>query len=211
MADDPITVCEVCGEPVERMFYPVAVHFKGSGFYATDYGRARGGGDSSSNESSRDSSRTFSRRARRRQRRRPPLRRRTVLEAPGPRFLRLLGFVWLVRIIERIRREHEVRLTRVLCVAAAALVLGAGEARAERIGQSVTGPADRGAGRREPRRGFASPGGGLHPWQRDGRPRRHQAAACARCARGACGCGRSAPSTPTASSPARGRTHAGST
>ena len=44
MADDPITVCEVCGEPVERVFYPVAVHFKGSGFYATDYGRARGGG-----------------------------------------------------------------------------------------------------------------------------------------------------------------------
>ena len=26
------------GEPVERVFYPVAVDFKGSGFYATDYG-----------------------------------------------------------------------------------------------------------------------------------------------------------------------------
>ena len=33
-------VCEVCGEgPVERVLYPVAVHFKGSGFYSTDYGR----------------------------------------------------------------------------------------------------------------------------------------------------------------------------
>ena len=33
-------VCEVCGEgPLERVLYPVAVHFKGSGFYSTDYGR----------------------------------------------------------------------------------------------------------------------------------------------------------------------------
>jgi putative FmdB family regulatory protein len=38
MADDPITECEVCGAPVERVFHPVAVHFKGSGFYTTDYG-----------------------------------------------------------------------------------------------------------------------------------------------------------------------------
>ena len=40
MADDPIAVCEVCGKsPVEKLLYPVAVHFKGSGFYTTDYGR----------------------------------------------------------------------------------------------------------------------------------------------------------------------------
>ena len=39
MADDPISKCEVCGEPVERVFHPVAVHFKGSGFYTTDYAR----------------------------------------------------------------------------------------------------------------------------------------------------------------------------
>ena len=32
--------CEICGEgPLERVLYPVAVHFKGSGFYTTDYGR----------------------------------------------------------------------------------------------------------------------------------------------------------------------------
>ena len=39
--DDPQpAVCEVCGEgPVERVLYPVAVHYKGSGFYSTDYGR----------------------------------------------------------------------------------------------------------------------------------------------------------------------------
>jgi putative FmdB family regulatory protein len=32
--------CEVCGAgPLERVLHPVAIHFKGSGFYATDYGR----------------------------------------------------------------------------------------------------------------------------------------------------------------------------
>jgi putative FmdB family regulatory protein len=40
MSDPPPEVCEVCGEgPVEVVLYPVAVHFKGSGFYTTDYGR----------------------------------------------------------------------------------------------------------------------------------------------------------------------------
>jgi putative FmdB family regulatory protein len=37
-SDDPVTKCEVCGAPVERVFHPIAVHFKGSGFYNTDYG-----------------------------------------------------------------------------------------------------------------------------------------------------------------------------
>jgi putative FmdB family regulatory protein len=39
MSDDPITACPECGAPVERVFHPIAVHFKGSGFYSTDYGR----------------------------------------------------------------------------------------------------------------------------------------------------------------------------
>jgi putative FmdB family regulatory protein len=39
MTDDPVTECEKCGRPVERVFHPVAVHFKGSGFYNTDYGK----------------------------------------------------------------------------------------------------------------------------------------------------------------------------
>jgi putative FmdB family regulatory protein len=38
MSDDPVAVCEACTAPVERVFHPVAVHFKGSGFYNTDYG-----------------------------------------------------------------------------------------------------------------------------------------------------------------------------
>ena len=40
MADPPVTACETCGAaPVEKLLFPVAVHFKGSGFYSTDYGR----------------------------------------------------------------------------------------------------------------------------------------------------------------------------
>ena len=40
MSDAPVSVCETCGAgPVEKVLFPVAVHFKGSGFYSTDYGR----------------------------------------------------------------------------------------------------------------------------------------------------------------------------
>ena len=61
MDDPPPEQCEVCGaSPVQRVMLPVAVHFKGSGFYSTDYGRSRkrGGskessdGDSGSEKSS---------------------------------------------------------------------------------------------------------------------------------------------------------------
>jgi putative FmdB family regulatory protein len=38
MTDDPIVSCQTCSAPVERVFHPIAVHFKGSGFYSTDYG-----------------------------------------------------------------------------------------------------------------------------------------------------------------------------
>jgi putative FmdB family regulatory protein len=41
MSDDPVAVCQECGAPVQRVFHPVAVHFKGSGFYATDYGKKK--------------------------------------------------------------------------------------------------------------------------------------------------------------------------
>ena len=43
MTDDPVTSCEECGAPVQRVFHPVAVHFKGSGFYNTDYGKKKSG------------------------------------------------------------------------------------------------------------------------------------------------------------------------
>jgi putative FmdB family regulatory protein len=41
MTEDPLVVCTTCEAPVQRVFHPVAVHFKGSGFYNTDYGTKR--------------------------------------------------------------------------------------------------------------------------------------------------------------------------
>jgi putative FmdB family regulatory protein len=55
MTDDPIAVCETCSAPVQRVFHPVAVHFKGSGFYNTDYGKRKRGGSDSDSASSSDS------------------------------------------------------------------------------------------------------------------------------------------------------------
>jgi putative FmdB family regulatory protein len=46
MTDDPLTTCEEHGTPVQRVFHPVAVHFKGSGFYNTDYGKKKSGAGS---------------------------------------------------------------------------------------------------------------------------------------------------------------------
>ena len=65
-ADEPLTECEVCGAPASRVLHPVAIHFKGSGFYSTDYGRkskpaasdgkSESSGDSKSSEKKSDSS-----------------------------------------------------------------------------------------------------------------------------------------------------------
>ncbi|RKQ91722.1 putative FmdB family regulatory protein [Solirubrobacter pauli] len=52
MTDGPVTECEVCGAPVQRVFHPVAVHFKGSGFYNTDYGTAKRNRQSAASASS---------------------------------------------------------------------------------------------------------------------------------------------------------------
>ena len=41
ITEDPVTHCTTCEAPVQRVFHPVAVHFKGSGFYNTDYGTAK--------------------------------------------------------------------------------------------------------------------------------------------------------------------------
>jgi putative FmdB family regulatory protein len=53
--------CDVCGKaPVELVLYPIAIHYKGSGFYTTDYGKGKGAkgkeSDSGSGPSSGDSS-----------------------------------------------------------------------------------------------------------------------------------------------------------
>jgi putative FmdB family regulatory protein len=38
--DPAVETCEECGGRVVRVFHPVAIHFRGSGFYTTDYGRS---------------------------------------------------------------------------------------------------------------------------------------------------------------------------
>jgi putative FmdB family regulatory protein len=53
--DDPLTKCEVCGSPVERVLHSPAVHFKGSGFYNTDYGTKKRQREKASEPSSSES------------------------------------------------------------------------------------------------------------------------------------------------------------
>jgi putative FmdB family regulatory protein len=51
MADPDPEVCEVCGKgPLVKVLHPVPVHFKGSGFYSTDYGRKGRPRDSSDSD-----------------------------------------------------------------------------------------------------------------------------------------------------------------
>ena len=53
MTDDPVPSCQTCDAPVERVFHPVAVHFKGPGFYSTDYGKRKQAEDSSDSTDSK--------------------------------------------------------------------------------------------------------------------------------------------------------------
>jgi putative FmdB family regulatory protein len=64
-SDEPVTICEDCGKPVQRVLFAPAVHYKGKGFYATDYGRkgangakpdSTGGSESGSKEGAAASS-----------------------------------------------------------------------------------------------------------------------------------------------------------
>lgn len=54
MSEDALDTCDVCGAPARRVLHAPAVHFKGSGFYTTDY--ARKGASKSSNGSGGDGS-----------------------------------------------------------------------------------------------------------------------------------------------------------
>ena len=58
MADDALDSCEVCGAPARRVLSAPAVHFKGSGFYTTDYARKgkKGGGSEGGEKKSESSS-----------------------------------------------------------------------------------------------------------------------------------------------------------
>jgi putative FmdB family regulatory protein len=71
MSEDALETCEVCAAPATRVLHAPAVHFKGSGFYNTDYGtkkrareksaadsdaKAKSGGESTSGEGGRTAS-----------------------------------------------------------------------------------------------------------------------------------------------------------
>jgi putative FmdB family regulatory protein len=62
MSDDALDTCEVCEAPASRVLSAPAVHFKGSGFYTTDYARkgahkpAESGGSDGKDAGSKDSS-----------------------------------------------------------------------------------------------------------------------------------------------------------
>ncbi len=55
--DEPLTECGVCGGELRKVFAPVGIVFKGSGFYKTD---SRGSGSSHKKESSKEKESTSS-------------------------------------------------------------------------------------------------------------------------------------------------------
>ncbi len=51
-SDEPLTECTECGAPASRVLHSPAVHFKGSGFHNTDYGRKSRAGAADANGAS---------------------------------------------------------------------------------------------------------------------------------------------------------------
>ncbi|HTU31077.1 MAG TPA: FmdB family zinc ribbon protein [Solirubrobacteraceae bacterium] len=51
-SDDALDSCEVCGASAQRVLHAPAVHFKGSGFYNTDYGTKKRSREMKEKESS---------------------------------------------------------------------------------------------------------------------------------------------------------------
>ena len=56
MSDPALTHDPETGEPVERVFTPVAIHFKGKGFHNTDYGTRKRNREKAAEKSSDSSS-----------------------------------------------------------------------------------------------------------------------------------------------------------
>jgi putative FmdB family regulatory protein len=65
-SDEALTECQECGAPAVRVLHSPAIHFKGSGFHNTDYGKAKtgagtgNGSSEGSNDSGSESSSTDS-------------------------------------------------------------------------------------------------------------------------------------------------------
>ena len=55
MTDEALTECQECGAPAQRVLHSPAIHFKGSGFHNTDYGKKKSGANGSSGEGGKES------------------------------------------------------------------------------------------------------------------------------------------------------------
>jgi putative FmdB family regulatory protein len=62
IVEDPLTTCGVCGGTLRKVFHPVGIVFKGSGFYATDSrsSAAKKEGDGGSSSASPDGAKSDS-------------------------------------------------------------------------------------------------------------------------------------------------------
>jgi putative FmdB family regulatory protein len=58
MSDEPLGECQECGAPAERVLHPVAIHFKGSGFHNTDYGKKKTPANGTSEDSKKSESKS---------------------------------------------------------------------------------------------------------------------------------------------------------
>jgi putative FmdB family regulatory protein len=54
-SDEPLTVHESCGGALERLISTPSFHFKGSGWYVTDYARSGGGSAAKSGDTNGES------------------------------------------------------------------------------------------------------------------------------------------------------------
>ena len=55
MSDEALTECQECGAPAQRVLHPVAIHFKGSGFHNTDYGKKKSGANGAGSDGAKES------------------------------------------------------------------------------------------------------------------------------------------------------------
>src|SRR5450432_3881971 len=53
--EDALDTCVECGAPCKRLLHAPAIHFKGSGFYSTDYGSKKRGPNGAGQESKSES------------------------------------------------------------------------------------------------------------------------------------------------------------
>ena len=60
MSEDPLKACKLCGAAAKRVLHAPAVHFKGSGFYNTDYGTRRRSREAKEQEAAKSSSESSS-------------------------------------------------------------------------------------------------------------------------------------------------------